>query len=167
MDENEMENTDTEAYEEEHEEDVGDESRRNFMKKGALASGAAALGLAGSSGSAAAQQRTQVLVFTYDYYPNVTFRVTQGLQASTTVNVLRRPGGGTVPEISQPDDYNGYVINYRLGAQGQQSAGITTLLFTRETLQTDARYRLAGDAQVFSSDLNLLSTNARRIGGGS
>ncbi|RBI64634.1 hypothetical protein DMJ13_00965 [halophilic archaeon] len=138
------------------------------MKKGALASGAAALGLAGSSGSAAAQQgRTQVLVFTYDYYPNVTFRVTQGLQASTTVNVLRRPGGGTVPEISQPDDYNGYVINYRLGAQGEQSAGITTLLFTRETLQTDARYRLAGDAQVFSSDLNLLSTTARRVGGGS
>jgi hypothetical protein len=162
MEDNEMENTDTETYEE----DASDESRRDFMKKGAMASGAAALGLAGSSGGAAAQQegRTQVLVFTYDYYPNVTFRVTQPLQASTTVNVLRRPGGGTVPEISQPDDYNGYVINYRLGAQGEQSAGITTLLFTRETLQTDSRYRLAGNAQVFSSDLNLLSTTTRRVG---
>jgi hypothetical protein len=164
MEENERRETDAETYEIVESEE-GDESRRSFMKKGALASGALALGLS-SMDSAAAQDNRQVLVFTYQYYPNVSFRITQQLQASTTVNVLRRPGGGTVPEISQPDDYNGYVINYRLGAQGQQSAGITTLLFTRGSLNTNQRYRLAGDAQVFSADLNLLSTQARRTGGG-
>ncbi|WP_440009608.1 hypothetical protein [Halomicrococcus sp. SG-WS-1] len=141
-----------------------EESRRSFMKKGALASGATALGLSSVDSAAAQDGPVQVLVYTYNYYPNVAFDVIQQLQASTTVNVLRRPSGRTVPEISQPDDYNGYVINYRLGGQGGQSAGITTLLFTRDALQTNARYRLSGNAQVFSSDLNLLSTTARQTG---
>ncbi|RBI59651.1 hypothetical protein DMJ13_21150 [halophilic archaeon] len=144
------------------ESEENDESRRSFMQKGALASGAVALGIASTDSAVAQDGQRQVLVFTYDYYPGVNFRVTQPLQASTTVNVLRRPGGGTVPEISQPDDYNGYVINYQLGGDGQDQAGITTLLFTQDSLQTDTRYRLGSDAQVFSATLNLVSTTARR-----
>jgi hypothetical protein len=143
-----------------------DESRRSMVEKGALASGAAALGVSSMDTAAAQDGRRQVLVYTYNYYPNVSFHVVEQLQASTTVNVLRRPRGGTVPEISQPDDYNGYVISYQIGGDGDERAGITTLLFTRGTLQIDTRYRLSGDAQIFSSDLNLLSSTARRTGGG-
>lgn len=142
--------------------DLGDSSRRSFMKKGALATGALALGTAGAN-TASAQQTRRVLVFAYQYYPNIRFRVRQPLQASTTVNILRRPDGNRVPEISQPDDYNGYVIDYRL-QDNARVAGITTLLFTRGLLERGVSYRLAADAQVFTSELNLLSTTARRVG---
>ncbi len=90
------------------------ESRRTFMKKGALATGALALGL-GSTGTALAQDSRQVLVYTYAYHPNVPFRVTNALEQSTVVRLLQRPGGGDVAEISQPDDYSGWVIRYDLG----------------------------------------------------
>ncbi|SIR53516.1 Tat (twin-arginine translocation) pathway signal sequence [Haladaptatus litoreus] len=143
-------------------ENVESAERRSFMKKGALATGALALGL-GSAGSASAQNQT-VLVYTYDYHPGVQFRVTASLEQSTTVRLLERPGGGDVPEITQPDDYSGYVIRYQLGGGGGQGQ-ITTLVFGRDlSLSTGNTRRFSGDASIFSSTLNLLSTTIE--GGG-
>jgi len=145
-------------------EDVDSEERRSFMKKGALATGGLALGL-GSMGSASAQQG-QALVYTYDYHPGTRFRVVNQLEQTTTVRLLRRPGGGTVPEISQPDDYNGYVVRYLIGGDGDQGQ-ITTFVFGQNLnlSQGDTR-RFTGGASVFSSDLNLISTNVQGGGGG-
>jgi hypothetical protein len=136
------------------------DDRRSFMKKGALATGALALGL-GSTGTAAAQGRN-VLVYTYDYYPNVQFRVIQQLEQSTTVRLLK-VRGNTVPEISQPDDYVGYVIRYLIG-DNDDGGLITTFLFIRggNGLSEGSVRRLSGDASVFSSRLNLLSTSMER-----
>ncbi|KZN25214.1 hypothetical protein A4G99_01450 [Haladaptatus sp. R4] len=141
-------------------ENVESEERRSFMKKGALATGALALGL-GSAGSASAQGRN-VLVYTYDYHPNVQFRVVNALEKSTTVRLLEKPGGGNVSEISQPDNYNGYVIRYLLGSGGGGQGQITTFMFAEgvSLSQGDTR-QFSGDASVFSSTLNLLSTNLR------
>jgi hypothetical protein len=138
--------------------------RRSFMKKGALATGALALGL-GSAGSASAQN-SNVLVYTYDYHPNVDFQVVSTLEASTTVSLLSRTGGGNVPEISQPDDYNGYVIRYQLGS-GSGQGQITSFVFGQDISLSQGDTRsFSGDASIFSSELNLLSTSLEGSGGG-
>jgi hypothetical protein len=139
---------------------IEDESRRSVMKKGAIATGALALGL--GSGSASAQQR-DVLVYTNDYYPNVPFRIIQPLQQATTVQLLSRSRGGDISEISQPDDYLGYIIRYNLGRNGN-GGKITTFVFLRggTTLNVGSTRRFSGDASIFSSELNLLSTTLRR-----
>ncbi|WP_458209018.1 twin-arginine translocation signal domain-containing protein [Haladaptatus sp. NG-SE-30] len=135
--------------------------RRSFMKKGALAASALALGL-GSAGSGSAQAQ-EALVYMYDYHPNVPFRVTNALQQSTTIRLLRRVGGGNVPEISQPDDYDGWIIRYELGGE---NAALTTFMFARNVnVSTGDRRQFAPDATVFSSSLNLLSTRLRSAGG--
>jgi hypothetical protein len=48
------------------------------------------------------------------------------------VRLLRRPNGNTIPEISQPDDYDGYVVRARLGGS---RAGDSTFPFARRALQ--------------------------------
>jgi len=139
-----------------------DEARRSFMKKGALVTGAAALGLTGASGSAVAQaSNPDVLIHAYNYFPRATFRVVSVLAQSTTVRALKRPNGSTVPEIQLPSDYNGYIINFRIGG-GNNVAGIDAFLYTKQSLNTGSRYRLGADAQVFSTDLNLLQASANR-----
>ncbi len=144
-------------------ETVESKERRSFMKKGALATGALALGL-GSAGSASAQDGNQVLVYTYDYHPGVSFRVTNSLEQSTVVSLLERPGGGDVPEISQPDNYSGWIVRYNLG---EGDAAITTFLFSQDAnLSTGDQHMLSGDASIFSSELNLLSANLSSGDGG-
>lgn len=149
---------DTEEYEvadgvEEIEGDEGS-SRRSFMKKGAVAAGALALGGAASSGTAAAQVGEEFLIFTDEYFPRATFRVVARIPATTTINILRNP---RVPEISQPDEYTGWVIRYRL-AGGSRAGGITSMVFSRNgNLPIDGTGRFGADAQVFSARLNLLS----------
>ncbi len=142
-------------------ENVESEERRSFMKKGALATGALALGL-GSAGMASAQNRS-VLVYTYDYHPNVEFRVVNALEKATTVRLLEKPGGGNVPEISQPDNYNGYIIRYLLGGGGGGQGQITTFMFLSGggSISQGSTHRFSGNASVFSSRLNLLSTSLR------
>ncbi|WP_049970699.1 twin-arginine translocation signal domain-containing protein [Haladaptatus cibarius] len=136
--------------------------RRSFMKKGALATGALALGL-GSAGTSAAQEN-EALVYTYAYHPGVQFRVENTLEQTTVIQLLQLPGGGNVPEISQPDDYSGWVIRYNLGNGG---AAITTVMFSQNAnLSADDQGQFSGDATIFSSELNLLSTTLQTGGGG-
>ena len=135
-------------------------SRRSFLKKGALATGAVVLGVSGAT-PAVAQDDSNALIYTDDYQPNGRFRVVGLLPADITVRLLRRPNGNTIPEISQPDDYNGYVVRARLGGN---RAGDSTFLFTRRALQQGRGYRLSADPQVFSSELSLLSARISRAG---
>jgi len=134
--------------------DLLDSNRRSFMKKGALASGALALGLSGS-GTVAAQEGEEALVFAYDYWPQTPFLVLNQLQTGTTVDILNGIDDEGIPEISQPDDFNGYVVNYRMQQDGP---GLYTMIFTESSLQQDEQYQFAGNAQMFSTELNLLET---------
>lgn len=104
----------------------------------------------------------RVLVYSYDYFPEIPFRIKEQLQQSTVVRVLRRSDGRRVPEIVQPSEYNGYIIEYRM-QEDPQVSGITGFIYTRELLDTTARYRLTTEAEVFSIQLNLLESVAVRI----
>ncbi len=132
-------------------------SRREFMKKGLLTAGAVGLGIAGM-GTAAAQSDRTVLMYFDDYVAKSRFRVVSMLPATITVRMLIPPGGGEAPEISQPDDYNGYAIRY---VQGTNVAG-ASYVFTKGALQQGAKYRFSNDATVFSSRLGLLDTTVSR-----
>ncbi|RKD97307.1 hypothetical protein [Halopiger aswanensis] len=99
----------------------------------------------------------QVLVFTYDYEAGESFDVVSQLETSTTVRILQTADEETVPEISQPDEYNGHVVRYQAD-DGPQ--GPTVLLFTRDqTFESGESGSLGEDAQMFSSRLNLISTS--------
>jgi hypothetical protein len=137
-----------------------DGSRRDFLKKAALTTGAVALGVS-SAGTAAAQDTENVLVFADDYSPRTQFRVISQLPASITVRMLRRPGGGTVPEISQPDDYIGYAIRFNAGDRVVTGGAF---VFTRRVLNDGSRHRFTSNASVFASDLSLLSTQITGAG---
>ncbi|WP_114576310.1 hypothetical protein [Saliphagus sp. LR7] len=102
----------------------------------------------------ALQEDGNVLVFAYDYHPGQSFEVVAQLEQATTVNCLQ-DDDETVSEISQPDDYSGYVIRYDIG----DGSGITAFLFSRdENLSADDTGSLGEDASMFSPTLNLLST---------
>jgi hypothetical protein len=117
----------------ENSDDLIDPKRRSFMKRSALASGALALGVS-ASGTAAAQEGEEALVFAYDYWPETPFLVINQLQTSTTVDILNGINDEGIPEISRPDDFNGYVVNYRMNDDGP---GLYTAVFTEASLQTD------------------------------
>ncbi|SEQ34620.1 hypothetical protein [Natrinema salaciae] len=99
----------------------------------------------------------QVLLFTYDYESGEDFEVVSQLETGTTVRILQTADGETVSEISQPDEYTGHVV--RLQAENGPQ-GPTILLFTRdESYDSGDSGTLGEDAQIFSSQLNLLSTS--------
>jgi len=140
----------------------------SLLSRGALAAGALAAGLTGGNvvagGNDAVRQddgddfRAEGLVFTYGFRPGVPFRVLDRIQVSTTVEILSGPSGEGVPVISQPDDYDGYVVNYRMNEDGP---GEFTLVFTEETLERGERYQFGMESQVFSTDINLISAMLR------
>ncbi|QLG47565.1 calcium-binding protein [Natrinema halophilum] len=132
------------------------------MKKGAATASAVALGTAATAGTATAQETVAALVFSYDYFPGSDFTVVSPLQQSTTVDVLQ-VDGETVDEITQPDEYDGHVIRYD---DGGENAGVTTFLFTQDGLSSGDSGTMGQDAQMFSSDLNLLETSINGGNGG-
>ncbi|WP_049924399.1 calcium-binding protein [Halopiger djelfimassiliensis] len=138
------------------EQDTTGDSRRSFMAKGALATGALTLGT-GAFGTATVQaQQVRVAVFANNYYPGASFEVVAPLEAGTTVDILR-VDDETVPEISQPDEWGGHIIRYDIG----QDSGITTFMFIRgRLLSSGVEGQIGDEATVLSSDLNLLSTTA-------
>ena len=115
---------------------LDDESRRSFMKKGAVATGGLALGVTG----AAAQEETPAgetpqgeggdltaLVFADDYKAGVSFQPVGQLQNQVTQNILQGGnggdggllggllgGGGDEESIPNVESYQGYVIQYEL-----------------------------------------------------
>ncbi|QLK27875.2 calcium-binding protein [Natrinema zhouii] len=144
------------------EQDTNGDSRRSFMTKGALATGALTLGTGAFGTATVGAQEDQVAVFASDLYPGADFDVLAQLQASTTVDVLQLDDE-TVPEISQPDEWNGHIIRYDIG----QESGITTFLFARGgSLSSGDSGTIGEDASVLSPDLNLMSASLNGGGGG-
>lgn len=137
------------------------DSRRNFMKKGVLTAGALALGLSATGTATAQDGQDEVLVFTDDYIARTPFHVIAQLPQSITIRLLRLPNGNEVPEISQPDDYNGYSIRY---GNGGNVIG-ASYVFTQGTLREGRRFRFSSDANIFSGRLNLVSATVNRANG--
>lgn len=102
------------------------------------------------------EQEGQALVFSYDYKAGSTFDVISQLETGTTVRLLQTAEGESVPEISQPDEYNGYVI--REQTQNGPLAPTTVLFVRGQTFSSGDTATLGEDASMFSSQLNLLST---------
>lgn len=101
-------------------------------------------------------QEESALVFSHDYEAGADFDVISALETSTTVNILQTADGETVPEISQPDDYNGYIIRYN---GGDPPLSPTTLLFVSGvSLSDDDSGTLGDSASMFSTQLNLMET---------
>ena len=122
-----------------------DDSRRSFMKKGALTAGAVALGTAGA-GTAAAQDGGdgEVIVHADDYFPGAGFTVAAALNNQTRDDLLEETGAAD--EFDSPDDWDAYIITYDFGGTSP-SMGI---LMTEEadisqgdseTMGTDGQFR--------------------------
>ncbi len=92
------------------------DSRRSFMKKGALAATALAVGTGATAGTTAAQENgnEEVHVYGDDYRPGVDFTVVAELSTSTLNDVVEESGSED-DVFDDPDDWDGYVINYDLG----------------------------------------------------
>lgn len=103
------------------------------------------------------EEEGRVLVFSYDYEAESNFDVVAQLETSTTVRILQTVDEETVPEISQPDDYTGHIIRYE---SDDGPLAPTTLLFVRGgSISAGESATLGGDASMFSSQLNLLTTS--------
>ncbi|WP_408957902.1 hypothetical protein [Natrinema sp. 74] len=90
----------------------------------------------------------------------MTVRVVDRLPAPTTVRLLRLPNGRTISELTRPDEYTGYVVRSEPETDRVHSM---TIVFTRGSLEPGACYVFKADAQVFSTQLHLFETTARRI----
>lgn len=99
-------------------------------------------------------QDTRALTYSYDFQPGGTFDVAGKLETSQTVKMLQTVSGDTVSEISQPDEYGGYVIRYDVG-----EATVPAFLFVRDDSLSVGDSETMGDsASVFSPRLNLMRT---------
>lgn len=107
------------------------------------------------------QSDSFVLVSLTDYRPGLTVRVVDRLPASTVVQLLRLPNDETVPVLTRPDEYTGYAVR---SEDGDERVYSTMFVFTRNSLEIDARYEFATDAQVFSTQLNLFRATAHCVG---
>ncbi|WP_158058159.1 hypothetical protein [Halorussus halophilus] len=104
------------------------------------------------------RRRGTALVFAREFYPTARFRIVGTLSASITVAMLTEPTGRPVSVISQPDDYNGYVVSLNIG-----TAPVYLFVFTRRFLRSSGRYAFGTETTYFSSALNLLEVPIRRI----
>jgi hypothetical protein len=156
----------------ESEEELEDNSRRSFMKKGVLASSAAALGFAGSGSVSGEisdgnqrllqQQPGTGLVFVDDYNPGVQFTVVSRVQQTTVNQIL----GQTVDDnqvVQDPTDYNGYIVTYSQNC----APGSYNLVFVRQTsLEEGQTYSFSRDATFFNNQIQLLESTIQTGGGG-
>ncbi len=165
------ENSDTAENEEtpqqEKFESVGNHSRRSFLKRGVVTAGAigglsvtgSATGAAQTSRWAALQQNQEVLAFLFGYQPNLPFRVLGTLEQVNTVRLLTPIRGGPAPEITQPDNYTGYII----GLVGL-NVRTPTFLFTQgaqlniNPTPSFTGYQFSPEFTSFSSELSLIQT---------
>ncbi|WP_158059215.1 twin-arginine translocation signal domain-containing protein [Halorussus halophilus] len=156
-------------------------SRRSFLKTSVLTAGVVGGGLSGTGSATAqtngtpsddangeghslqvgertAQERKTVLVYTVGYQRNLPFNVIGPLQNANTIRLLTPVRGGQAPEITQPDDYNGYIIGlFGLGVR------TPTFLFSRETLEVGGVYQFDRSFSAFSPALVMVETTARRL----
>ena len=108
-------------------------------------------------------QPQQALTFAYDYNPGMGYRVVASLQQDVVRAILgRRIQGNRI--VSDPADWNAYIINYRPGGN---APGEYALVFTRGgSLQQNQTYRFGSDASFFAARANLLEASISTGGGG-
>jgi hypothetical protein len=126
-----------------------DDSRRSFMKKGALATTAIALGAGATAGTSAAQDDNgngDVVVFGEDYLPGVDFDVASQADTGTRDDVYEATG--LDDEFSDPDDWDLFFIAYDTGGSSPtlgylmaENAGISA--GDSDTMGTDGSFRNA------------------------
>ena len=137
--------------------EILDDSRRSFMKKGALVSGALAFGV--GSGTVAGEsnvvQPSQTLMFAYDYIPSQTLEVSAQLQQSVTRQILGQEGDDGDAIVSDTSEWNTYIASYQLEGD---TPGEHVLMFTRGG-QLDAEFQLGSSATFFSDEFNLLEVS--------
>lgn len=140
-----------ETMSEEYKGGLFDDSRRSFMKKGALATTAVAFGTGATATTGAAQQGDEVLVFGDDYLPGVDFEVVSELEDPTTDDVLETTN--LTDELAEPENWNGYIIDYDVGG----SASSLTLLFSEQAdLSAGDSETMGEDGSFRAPDLNLI-----------
>lgn len=149
--------------------------------KRVLTAGAVGLGLGGMgatiSGNDAerdagdAGQRGQhehqpdlALVFADDYHSNALFRPIDRLPQRAVNSILGYSVNESDPVVSEPADYNGYVVlvEQTPAAQGEYAFAFVN----EETLQEDQWYRLTDDVVFFDARIRLLSVALTTGGGG-
>src|SRR6056297_3738463 len=121
-----------------------DDSRRSFMKKGAVATTALALG-AGATGTVSAQEDGQVLVYGDDYRPGQDFEVISELNTQTKEDLIA-DSGSEDDIFDDPDDWEAYIISYDLGAEAPTwgfllSEDIALSSGDSETMGDDGEFR--------------------------
>ncbi|WP_226041341.1 calcium-binding protein [Natrinema sp. DC36] len=137
-----------------------DDSRRSFMKKGALTAGAVALGTAGA-GTAAAQGGGQVTVFVDDYEPGADFTVASALNDGTKDELFQEAGLGE--EFDTPDDWDVYIISYDMGG----SAPSLGFLMTEDVdLSAGDSETMGTDGEFRNAELGLVEATPGETGGG-
>jgi hypothetical protein len=147
---------------------LGDESRRDFMKKGAVVAGGLALGAASAGTAAAQNQVSNALFFADGIVPGATFTVVGQLPTQVTTDILSgeiKPG---LDGIDNADDYNGYSISYLYSDVPQMA-----YLFVRQDVVGGTFFpptgnqsvRVGTDPSYFSSDLNLVQASLQQVGG--
>jgi hypothetical protein len=96
-----------------------------------------------------------VLVFAHDYRSNALFRPIDRLPQGAVNSILGRRVNGSDPVVSEPTDYNGYVV---LVKRTPNAPGEYTFVFVnQQTLQQDQWYRFTDDVVFFDTRISLLS----------
>lgn len=103
-----------------------------------------------------------ILLPVADYRPELVVRVVDQLPAPTTIRLLRLPNEETVPVLTRPDEYRGYVVR---SAVSDEQVERTTHAFVRAPrgLEPEAEYEFGIDAQMFSDELALLRVSATPV----
>ncbi|WP_193787485.1 twin-arginine translocation signal domain-containing protein [Natrinema gari] len=137
-----------------------DDSRRSFMKKGALTAGAVALGTVGA-GTAAAQDGGSVVVFGDDYEPGVDFTVVSMLNDGTKDELFSE--AGLEDEFDTPDDWDVYIINYDVGGS---APSLGFLMSEDIDLSAGDSETMGSDGQFRDAELSLVEATPGETGGG-
>ncbi|WP_049927985.1 hypothetical protein [Halopiger goleimassiliensis] len=144
--------------------DSSGDSRRSFMKKGALATTAVALGAGATAGTAAAQDDgdgNEVVVFGDDYMPGVDFTVASGLDDGTRDELFQE--AELEDEFDSPEDWDAYIISYDLGGSAPKLGHVLT---EQADLSAGDSETMGEDGSFRAADLNLIETSLGGGGGG-
>ena len=123
-----------------------DDSRRSFMKKGAAATTALALGASATAGTVSAQEADGVvLVYGDDYQPGTDFEVISELNTQTKEDLIENSGAED-DVFDDPDDWEAYIISYDTGTDAPDwgfllSEEVTLSSGDSETMGEDGEFR--------------------------
>lgn len=140
-------------------------SRRSFMKAGAAAAGAGAMGwfsfqaITDDEGTVLAQDGGDLaLVFAWQFQPGVDFELVTEIDDSEEILGERDDG---VDAVANPEDWDGFVIRYRFSEVPYYGIG-----FFGEDVGVNEgdRFNFSPNASLTSQELSLVQTRAVAAG---